>query len=174
MAPGDEVRPLVEHSAKLGNKPALADPGLADDRDELHGRLSLRAEERFEQECALVLAPDERAVRGGFRLTDAAPRANDAPHRDRLGLPFGLHRVERFERDRRFGRAHRRLVDEHGADRCRRLQACGGVHDVARDDPLATFRASAESDDCLSRRHGRPDRELEPFIAQLLDRLQDP
>ena len=174
VAPRDDVRPLVERGAELGHEPALADPGLADDRDELHGRLALGAEERLEQERALVLAADEWAVRGGFRLADAAPCADNAPHRDRLGLPLCLHRVECLEGDRRFGRAHGRLVDEHRTDGSCRLQTRGGVHDVPGHDALASFRASAESDDRLARRHGRANRELEPLVAQLLDRLQDP
>ena len=101
-----------------------------------------------------------------------APRR--APDRDRLRLPLRLDGLQRLEGDRRSGRAHRRLVDDAPADRCRRLQPRGGVHDVARDDSLAALGTRTERDDGLTRRHRRADGELEPFALQFLDRLQDP
>ncbi len=117
VTPGDDVGTLVEGGAKLGDEAALADPRLADDRDELDRRFALGAEERLEQQCALVLASDERAVRRCLWLADAAAGVGRAPDRDRVGLPLRLDRVEWLERDRRLGRPHRGLVDKHGADR---------------------------------------------------------
>ena len=70
MAPGDQVGPLVERRTKLGDEPALADPRLADDGDELHRRLALRAEEGLEEQRLLVLAADERRLGRGLGLTD--------------------------------------------------------------------------------------------------------
>ncbi len=174
VSPGDDVRPVVERRAQLGYEPALADARLAEHGDELHRRLALRAEERLEQERALVLAADERRVRRGLGLADAAPRVRRAPDGDRIRLALRDDRLEGLVGDRALRRPHRRLVDEDVAHRSGRLQAGGDVDDVARDDALAALRARTERDDGLAGRDRGAHGELETFLAELLDRLEDP
>ena len=174
VTPGDEIGPVVEGGAELGDEAALSDSGLADDGDELHGRLTLGAEERLEQERALVLPADERRLGRGLGLTDATAGMERAPDRDRLGLALGLDGLQRLEGDRVLGGAHRRLVDDHRTDRGGTLQTGGRVHDVAGDDSFTTLGARAECDDGLAGRHGATHSDIEPLRAQLLDRLQDP
>ncbi len=106
---------------------------------------------------------------------NAAARLGGAP--DRIGSGLSLRR-DRLDvthvHDRALRRAHRRLVDDHPADGRGRLQPRRGVHDVAGHDPLAALRPRAERDDRLPGRHGRSHRDLESFVAELLDRLEDP
>ena len=122
-----------------------------------------------------MLAADERRVRREPRAAPTRLRASIA-RQTGIGsaLPFAATGSSGSKRDRALGRAHRRLVDDHGADRRRRLQARGRVDDVAGDDALAALRTRPERDDGLARRHGGAHGELETLAPQLLDRLEDP
>jgi hypothetical protein len=173
VPPRDDVGAVVERAAKLGHETALADPGLAGDRHELHRRLALRAQERLEEERPLVVAADERRVRRRLGLADPAPSLDGPPGANGLRLPLRLDRLVRLVCDRALGRAQRRLVDDHGPDRRRGLQPCGRVDDVAGDDPLAELGACAERDHCLARRDRRPHGDLETFLTELSDRVED-
>ena len=82
--------------------------------------------------------------------------------------------IERLEPDRRLRRAHRRRVHDDRADRGCALQACGGVDDVAGHHALASLGRAPRLDDGLSCGHRRPHGHVQPSVAQLLDRLQDP
>ncbi len=120
-----------------------------------------------------MLAADERRSGRGLRLTDAASRLERAPGVNRLRLSLRHDALVRLVRDRLLGRAHRRLVDDQGSDGRCRLQASSRVDDVAGDDPLPALGPCAERHDGLPRRDRGSDGELEPTLAQLLDRLED-
>ena len=173
VAPGDQVGPVVEGRAELGDEAALADPGLPHDGDELHRGLTLRAEEGLEQHRSLVLTSDERCVGRSLGLTDTATGVRRAPDRNRLGFPLGGHGLERLERDHALGRASRPLVDDDRSDGRGGLEARSRVDDVACDDSFPAFGARSQRDDGLARRDGGAHRDLEPLFPQLLDRVED-
>ena len=176
MTPGDEVRPVVERRAKLGDEAALADSRLADDGDELHRRLALGAEERLEQQRALVLATDERRCasrpRAGRRGCARGSRARPGSARP---SPSRLDRVERLEGDRR-SRPSACVVSSTstaptGAADCRRA-AVFTTSPVTMPSPRSGRAPSATtaSPVVTAARTAM----LEPFVSQLLDRLEDP
>ena len=120
-----------------------------------------------------MLASDERRVRRRLGLAHAALRLDGAPDGDRLDLALRRDRLEWVEGDRTRRCAHGVLVDDHRADGGCALESSGGVDDIARDDPLASLGSRTEGDDRLAGRDGGPNRDLEPFVAELPDRLQD-
>ena len=63
LPPGDELGPGVDVGAELGDDPALAEPGLADDRDELDRVGGDGLVEDALQERQVDLPADERACR---------------------------------------------------------------------------------------------------------------
>ena len=71
------------------------------------------------------------------------------------------------------GRAHGRAIDDHPAHWRRSLETGCGIDDVARHDPLATLRTSAESNDGLARRHGRSNGDVEALASESVDGLED-
>ncbi len=121
-----------------------------------------------------MLTADERGMGCRLRLPDATAGLQRTPGPDRLGLPLRFDIVMRCIRNGPLGGVHRRLVDDDGSHRSRGLEPRCRVHDVARHDALAPFGPGAQRDDSLARRHGSADRDLEPAVAQLLDRVEDP
>ena len=120
------------------------------------------------------LAPHEDRLCTKLRVhAEAAASFHGSPDLDRLLLPLGRDRLERLEADRAVGRAHRRGVDDYSAHWRRSLETGCGIDDVARHDPLATLRTSAESNNGLARRHGRSNGDVEALASESLDRLED-
>ena len=84
-----------------------------------------------------------RPTNGGSRPAErwAPPRAASTRSArwsaHRLRLPLQLVLARRLVRDRRLGRALRRLADEHGPGLGRRLDTRRRVHEVAGDHSLA-------------------------------------
>ena len=107
--------------------------------------------------------------------SEARARRERAKERERLCLALHLHRLELLVLEDALGRAVRLLRDGDAVDRRRRLEAGGGVDDVAGDDALALLRTGAERDDRLARVDPDPhlQRERRVFGVQLLDRLED-
>ena len=176
VSPGDEIGPLVECRAELRDEAALPDPRLADDRDELHRRLALArggtSPASSVRSCSRptngVWASQPRCLRrrGCGRRQPARPgsaRPSPSPRPARAARSAIAVSAERMV-------ASSTITPPTGAAR---LQAGCRVDDVARDDPLATLRTRAERDDCLARRHGRANGELETLASQLLDGLED-
>ena len=92
-------------------------PGTADDGDQVRTALVGGRVEELLGEAQLALASDERRLeaRGA---TPAFPCSDDAertPERHRLALPLELVLAGAHVRDRGFGRALRRVPDEHAS-----------------------------------------------------------
>ena len=95
-APEDELRIVLDRRLQLVDEARLADPGHADEGDELHRALSPGPGERVAEQLHLVHPPDERnpAPLEGIerRRASEPPTASHAD--DRLRLPFRLHRLD--------------------------------------------------------------------------------
>ena len=85
--PGHQSRLDVGRGEELRDEAALADPGHADDRDELRPRFARRPLERADEQAELVRAADERS-RG--RVSTVARARTRAPPSTGSGcaLPF--------------------------------------------------------------------------------------
>ena len=121
-------------------------------------------------------AADERRRRPlGDVDAEAGAGLERLPGGHGLRLSLGVDRRCRPVRDRPVGGAVGRLADEHAVDRRRRLQAGGGVHDVARGHPLAPGRVGAEDDERLARVHAHAHVEVERGVGlvHLGDRRPD-
>ena len=102
LPPGDELGVGLGDLEQLGDEAALADPGHADERDELRGLLSPRARERVGEQAALALAADERRPQPLLDVAAEARAGGDRlPDPDRLGLPLRLDRRRLAVVDRR-------------------------------------------------------------------------
>ena len=128
LAPAHESRPVLDLPQQLGAQPALADPGLADDRHELAGRLPRGTRERPAEDLPFELAPDHRRACGASHVrAEARAGPQWPPDHDRLRLALdrdGLQRLP-FEDARRdaiglVGRRRRRSPGRPpaGARRC--------------------------------------------------------
>ena len=117
VSPGDEIGPVVESRAELGDEAALADPGLAHDRHELHRRLALRAQERLEQERLLVLAADERSPRSRPRAARRGFLRLARQTRSARSFPFATTGSSDSKRIALSVERMRRLVDDDRPDR---------------------------------------------------------
>ena len=147
-------RVAVEPLDQFVGQPGLADAGLADDRHDTGVPVAHDLRGGVEHR-PFADPPDERDVRpagagAGGRRTHHQPRLLDLIAPAQLGDPEGLggHR----------GRAQRGggAADQHASGRRQRLQAGGGVHDVAHrrvvgageraDEHLAGVDADAHPD----------------------------
>ena len=146
LAPEDELRVAgLDRLEELEDEPALADPGDADERDELRRALATARGRALAQERRARCSRPTSGARRRWRDVDAEPRARleRLPDRDRLGLALRLDRLgARGTRSRRSRRAVRRLVDEDAVDRRRGLQPRRRVDHVARRHALARVRAA--------------------------------
>ncbi len=98
-APDQHLRADVQLGDELAHEPALADSGVADERDELGAALPADAVERRSQEDELVVATDERRceARHTARLHGFAVGL-DEPRRERFRLSLQRERlVDRAE-----------------------------------------------------------------------------
>jgi hypothetical protein len=126
---------LERHSrAQLLEQPALADPRLADDGDQMRAPLRERGAVQLAQQGQLAVAADEaRRPRRRRRLTGGAPRRRGPG--DRLEAQrVGRHRA-------------RGGIDRGGAGRCGALERGRGARHGARRTPAL---AAAERDDRLA------------------------
>ncbi len=167
LAPGDELGIGVDDALELVHEPALADAGDADEREELRRALVTGALERVADDPELALAADELGARLVRHVdAEARVRGDGRPDGNRLRLPLRFDGLGRFVVDSGPGGAVRRLVDDDPVDRCRALQACRGVDDVARGHALAGVGLGVEPDERLA--GGDADSQLEPFLEREL------
>jgi hypothetical protein len=132
LPPDDQLGPGVHERSQLADEAGLADPRLADDRDQPHGPLGHGALEQPPQQVQFLLAAHERGVGAPGRLdAGPAPGPDQPPHGHRVGLAPDLDRGERLVVEQPAGRPEGRLPDHHAAHRRHPLQARGGVDDVA-------------------------------------------
>ncbi len=126
--------------------------------------------ERVADDPELALTADELGARLVRHVdAEARMRGDGRPDGNRLRLPFRLDGLGRFVVDGGPGGSVRRLVDDDPVDRCRALQACRGVHDVARGHSLAGIGLGVEPDERLA--GGDADSQLESFLErELADR----
>jgi hypothetical protein len=167
---------------ELEHEPALADPGDADECDELRRALVERAGERVLEEGDLARSPDERR---SVNAVDADPgaRLHRLPRLHRRRLALRLDRGRLAVVDRPLGRTVGLLADEdpvHGRGRlqpCRRVDDVAGRHRLPRfgpcvdgDERLAGVDPDAHVDTLvqrpLSNREGRPDGALRVVLVR--------
>ena len=138
VVPPDPLDDAVDVLLELPGEPALADAGRPGDGHQPRPAIAARRVEELLEQSELLVATDERRLERVARPLAAAlgDDPQGAPGRHRLGLALERLLAGRLEGDRRRGRAQRRLADEHGAGRRRRLEAGGRVDEVAGDHPL--------------------------------------
>ena len=135
-------------------------------------RSSARRVEELLDEAQLAVAADERRLEARRRCS-APPRAavtrsaRQSAHR--LGLALQLVLAGVLVGDRRLGRALRRLADEHRARLGGRLDARGGVDEVAGDHALPV---GAERDRRLAGQHAGPSRERRVELGHRGDQVE--
>ena len=152
---GDAVEVLVE----LPRQPRLADAGDPGDRDQLRLPLVRADMEEILDLAELTVAADERRLEP-CRLERAARPRDDtqrAMERNEADLPLQLVAARFRVRDRRLGDAPGRVTDEDGAGLGDRLNARGGVDEVAGDH---AFAARTDRHGRLTREHPRPSPQL--------------
>ena len=162
--PPDVLGDTVEVLDELPAEPRLADPRRPDDRHQPRTPLAARRLEQVLEEPDLVVATDERRLEAlpGATTVPLADDAQRPPGGDRAGLALQLLLADWFEGDRQRRRLVRPLADEDRARCCDRLEAGGGVDDVARDHPLVRGAegdgglSGQDADPCLDGRAQRP------------------
>jgi hypothetical protein len=153
--PPDVFDEAVQVLLELPREARLADPGHTDDGDEARALVVRGRVEKVFDKPELAVAAHERRLEGG-RTSLASSRAHDTrgpPELDRLCLPLQLVRARLLVGDRGLGCALGRLADEDRARLRRALHPRGGVHEVARDQPLAV---RADRDGSLAREDACP------------------
>jgi hypothetical protein len=170
LAPPDEPRAEVDAPEELRHQPALADPRLADDRDELRPVSIHDPLEGVLERGELPGPPDERFFRD-LREVCAQPgkRRERLPHDDRLRLPPCSDRLGGSVADRPARREVGRLVDQDRVDRGGALEPRGGVHDVPPGHAFALARSGVERDERLAGGDAEPDVEVELRIGLVED-----
>jgi hypothetical protein len=129
---------------QLGNEPALADAGNADERHVLRRSFLAGALERTDELIQLSAAADQRRAGRDGVATDSRARRQRLPDADRFGLPLRLDGLGVAIVDQVPGRPVGRLADEDPVHRRGRLQPRGGVHPVTRRHPLTLGGPGAE------------------------------
>ena len=173
--PVDGVDQAVDVDGELAGEAALADAGLAGDRDEARPAVPGGGVEAILQEAQLGLAPDEGRLEAGDPVGPPAlgHDADGAPRRDRGVLALEDLGPGLLEEDRRARGAPGRLTDEHGPGGRDRLEAAGGVHEIAGHHPLVR---GAHRDGRLPGEDAGPQVELQPGVvsdvADAPDQLQ--
>ena len=138
LVPPHPLDDAVDVLEELPGEAALADPGLARDRDEPDPLLARRRVEQVLEQPQLGVAPDERRLEALVPATTAAlgDDAHRPPRGNRRFLALEHLLAGGLVRDRADGCLLGRLADEDGARRRHRLEPRGGVHEVARDHAL--------------------------------------
>ena len=137
--PVHDLGNAIDVLQELPRQPALADAGLADDRDEPWLRVASRGVVEVLDQLQLALAADEGRLEP-FAAPHAAALGDDAQrvigaHRSCLALEILV--AGRLEDDRVAGGPLRPLADEHRARLRHRLEPAGRVDEVARHHPHA-------------------------------------
>src|SRR3954451_722095 len=138
LMPEGDVRLAGEPLAERAGDAGLADPGLA--REQHHLALAVAGLlPTVEQECDLLLAPNQRKEAARARLEAAADPAlaEHAPRPDHLGKALDRLRPEILELEAGADQPPRRRGDQDGARRSRGLQAGGQVGGLPSDRLLA-------------------------------------
>ena len=148
----------VDVLEELPREPALADPGLADDRHEPGAAFAAGRLEHVLEQAQVLLAPDERRLELVAAARPATLRDDPqcAPRPDAFRLALHGQLAQRLVRDRAVGRPIRPLADEDAVGLGATLQARRGVHDVAGDHALA---GGAHGHGGLAGGHAGADRE---------------
>ena len=137
--PVDDLGQPVEVLVELPGEPRLADPGDAGHRDELRLLLLGAGVEQLLDQAELAVAADEGRLEA-VRLERAAYPGDDPERPPELRpafLALELVRARLLVDDRLLAGAARRLADEHRPGLGRRLDARGGVDEVAGDHAFA-------------------------------------
>ena len=134
----DRLHQAVDVLEELPGEARLADPGRADHRDQAGALLAAGGVEELLQEAQVVVAADEWGLErlGPVAAAAFGDHAQGAPGLDRRLLALEDLLAGRLEDDRPAGRALGGLADEDGARLGGRLEAAGGVDQVARDHAL--------------------------------------
>ena len=171
LPPQRQLRLMVDPLEELPDEAALADPGDADERDELGLALSARAVQRADQRLELVRSRPTRDVPPSWRTSTPKPAFASSASQTATGsvFPFASIGAALAIVDRALGRSVGRVVDEDRADRRGGLQARCGVDHVARSHALARLGSGPERDQRLA--GGDPDPHLE--LALLGERVAD-
>ena len=136
--PVDVVDEAVDVLLELPGEPALADPARPRHRDEARPPVASGRTEHVLEQAELLVPSDERRL-GQVRPTLATALGDDpqrAPGGDGGALALERLVADRLERDRRRRRPMGRVADEHPAGQGDRLEARGGVDQVAGDHAL--------------------------------------
>ena len=137
--PLDPLDDPVDVLLELPDEPALAHPGLAEDRDQPDRPVLADRVEELPDDRERAVPADERAL--GQLAPSFAPAEGDdlagLPGRDRLALAAKRPVAGVLEGDRAGRHPVGRVVDQDGPRPGRRLEPRGRVDDVARDHPLA-------------------------------------
>ena len=137
--PADRLLQAVHVLVELPGEPALADPGLAGDRDEARLPFAGCGVIGVLHQAQLGVAADEGRLEA-LGPAGAAPFGDDpqgSPGWDRRGLALQQLIARGLEQDRPGSRSLGRLADQHGARRRDRLESAGGVDEITGDHPLA-------------------------------------
>ncbi len=171
LAPVGQLGLALDHLRELVDETALADPGNADEGDELRRSLRAHTFQRAHEHVDLALAADQRSALH-LADVDAVARAglDHLPGGDRLLLALGGDRLALGVVDLLVRGAVRRLVDEDPVDGSRGLQPGRRVHDVARGHALALGRPGAERDERLAGRDRDPNLEVTLLADPVADR----
>ena len=158
----DDGRALCRHQlGELERDPRLADPGRAEDRDEVAPSLVDDAFPDAREHAELAVAPDHRHLRRRS-LADGCGCPKSEPRLYRSLLSLRDDRLGWAVLDRAAGPDVRLLADEHRSDRRRGLKTGRGVDHVPGDEGLPALGAGVQGDDRLARVHGHA--QLEPFV----------
>ena len=150
--PSELVEQAVDVLLELPREPRLADSTYPEHRDEPGLVLLCSRMEGVLDHPELALSSHKRSLEPA-RAPLPAPRGDDpgrAREDDRLRPAAKLVRACVLVRDRCFGRAPRRFVDEDVSRLGQRLDAGGSVHKVAGDKALVL---GADGDGCLARHY---------------------
>ena len=169
-APRDEIRQGLDVPRQLADEAALAEAGIGDDRRHLERRGRPSAIEERHEEGKLDRAADEWGRLRAELTCPAGDRPPRPPEGDGIGLALrgdGRQLLVAKEVSRRpvGGLAH-----DHRVHRRRRLEAGGGVHDVAGHGVVA-FAARSRRVEDLAGVDPQPQVELEPERG---DPFEDP
>ena len=158
--------------AELADEPALADPGVGDDRDDLDRWRRPGALEEPDEGLELQLAAHEQGRLGDQLASCMGDRGERPPrvHRFRPTLEGEVTEVVPLEDAR--GRLLRGLGNGNTVDRRGRLQAGRDVQGVAGREAFAGVGIEVGPDERLARADADPNVEVEVGGADLLDQPQ--
>ena len=171
VVPPDAFDDAVDVLEELPGETALADAGLAGDRNQPGAIFASRGMEQVLEQAQLGIAPNERrlqAVRPAEALALADHSQGD-PGRDRRLLALEDLVAGRLERDRPGSGPLGRLADENGSRRSGRLESRGRVDEIAGDHALVT---GAQVDRGLARQDTRPGLDARTERADRIDKLE--